>query len=166
MTDDEKREILAVARATVERGRSQSRSLDDDHVSANHQKGKNQGANPGAATRYSDPIATRPKQVGTAQAAYLDPPPDGLFTDRERALLEAVAEEFCERDEKIEDLKCEVAELRRLSDAQLRNHFEPLFQEFYRKLDATILRADELMRSINRHEPTDLPPLPMTRRVN
>jgi hypothetical protein len=154
MTDDEKREIHG--QATVEKRRSQPLSHDNDDIVEKPQKDVNQG---------SDPLATRPNQ-DTAQAVHLNPPDDVLLTDRERALLEAIAEEFCERDETIQDLKREVAELRRLSDAQLRSKIEPLFQDFYRKLDATTVQVHELMRSINRREPLDLPPLPLARRVN
>jgi hypothetical protein len=75
-------------------------------------------------------------------------------------------QEFGARDEQIEALKREVVQLGQVSNAELTNKIEQMFEGFCRKVGATIARVDELTRSADRRQPLDLPPLPLARRVN
>jgi hypothetical protein len=89
-----------------------------------------------------------------------------VLAAREEALMEYIGEELHRRDDQINDLKCQVAQLQQASNAEFLTKIQQSMEDFYRKFDAILNRYSELIRSADRRERLDLPPLPLTRRVN
>ena len=166
MTDDEKKEILRRARATVADRSTQPTSRKDDDALEKRGKETQECHEPKPDFRYGEPVATLPQKGSRSQTIHAGEPEDNPLTVREQWLLEVVGQEFGERDEQIEHLKREVAQLRHTSNAEFATKIERLLEGFCGKLDATMVRFDELTRSVDRREPLDLPPLPLARRVN
>ena len=166
MTDAEKKEILRRARATVADRSTQPISRKEDDALEKRGKETQECREPKPDFHYSEPVATLPQKGSRSQTIHAGEPEDNPLTVREQWLLEVVGQEFGERDEKIEDLKREVAQLRQASSAEFASKIERLFAGFCGKLDATVVRFDKLTRSADRREPVDLPPLPLARRVN
>jgi hypothetical protein len=164
MTDDEKRQVLAAARSTVARlqGGQQQRAFDDHAVPENRKRRSGEES----SIRFSDPVARLPQQCTATKLDHWNEPDDKLLTDREQCLLETIGQEFGERDEQIEKLKRQVAELRCGWQAEFVNDIKKLFEGFSERLDAAFVQLDRRNSSTDRREPLDLPPLPLTRRVN